>query len=71
VVQFEYMDAKGDFSSRKVRVDTVGQWQFEGYCYTRHERRTFRYDGVIGCVTIHSTGEIVTPEKLERELLAL
>ena len=69
VVSFDYVDANGDFTTRKVRVDTVGEWNFEGYCYKRRERRTFRYDGVVGYITVQETGETVEPSDLKTTLL--
>jgi len=69
VVRFEYLDAKGDMTQRRTKVDTLGVWQFEGYCYTRRARRTFRYDSVIGPVTLESTGELVDAQNLAAVLL--
>ena len=69
VVSFSYVDAKGDRTTRKVRVDRVGEWHFSGYCQKRRALRTFRYDRVSGRVTLQETGEIVEPSELRTTLL--
>ena len=58
VISFDYVDAEGEFSSRRVKVTMVGQWQFEGIDLDKHATRTFRHDRVVGDVTSELTGEV-------------
>ena len=59
VISFDYVDAEGEFSSRRVKVTMVGQWQFEGVDLEKHATRTFRHDRVVGDVTSELTGEVL------------
>lgn len=61
VIRFDYLNAKGELASRRVKVTMVGQWQFEGIDLSKREERTFRHDRVIGDITSELTGEINDP----------
>lgn len=62
-VQFDYLNAKGEYSSRRVLVQMVGEWEFEGIDLDKEDTRTFRYERVIGDITSLNTGEICAPEE--------
>lgn len=61
MIRFDYLNAKGELASRRVKVTMVGQWQFEGIDLSKREERTFRHDRVIGDITSELTGEINDP----------
>lgn len=63
-VQFTYMNNEGEIRDRTVRVNQVNRagHKFTGYCETARGVRTFHVSSVIGSVTRHETGEIVSPE---------
>lgn len=62
-VQFDYLNAKGEYSSRRVLVQMVGEWEFEGIDLDKEDTRTFRYERVVGDITSLNTGEILDPEE--------
>jgi hypothetical protein len=57
-ISFSYLNQKGEYSTRRVLVQWVGEWKFEGIDLDKEAERTFRYDSVIGEVTSEETGEI-------------
>lgn len=61
VIRFDYLNAKGELASRRVKVTMVGKWQFEGIDLAKREERTFRHDRVIGEITSELTGEVLDP----------
>lgn len=67
-VGFEYEDSNGDYSSRTVDVDQVGDEHFAGWCHLRNGERTFRFDRVLGQLKIIQTGEKLVPEDLQARL---
>lgn len=62
-VRFDYLNAKGEYSSRRVLVQMVGEWEFEGIDLDKGDTRTFRYERVVGDITSLNTGEILDPEE--------
>ena len=62
VIRFDYFNQKGEFSKRRVAVQMVGEWQFEGIDLDKGQERTFRYESVMGDITSEVTGEIQSPE---------
>lgn len=62
-VRFDYLNAKGEYSSRRVLVQMVGEWEFEGIDLDKENTRTFRYERVIGDIMSLNTGEILDPEE--------
>lgn len=67
-ISFVYRDSAGDVSWRKVDVSEIGAAHFSGFCHKRLDTRTFRFDRIVGTVTLESSGEAVMPQKL-RDLL--
>lgn len=69
-VQFTYMNNEGEIRDRTVRVNQVNRsgHKFTGYCETARGVRTFHVSSVIGSVTRHETGEIVSPESWYKAL---
>lgn len=63
-VQFTYMNNEGEIRDRTVRVNQVNRagHKFTGYCETARGVRTFHVSSVIGSITRHETGEIVSPD---------
>lgn len=61
VIRFDYFSQKGELTSRRVAVQMVGEWQFEGIDLDKGQERTFRYDSVMGDITSEETGEIQSP----------
>lgn len=61
VIRFDYANAQGEYSSRRVRVEWVGEWKFDGTDLDKGAERSFRYDSIIGDITSDSTGEILAP----------
>lgn len=68
VVHFDYENAKGELSSRKVSVYEVRDAHFAGICHAVTEERTFRFDRIVGLVTLHESQTLATPYEL-RDLL--
>jgi NAD-dependent DNA ligase len=62
VVNFDYINAEGEYSSRRIIVRVLADTYFEGIDTEIHETRTFRYDRVVGLITSEETGEIIDPE---------
>lgn len=62
-IEFDYYDAKGDRSHRSVDVWAVDDEYFEGHCHKAHDTRTFVIGRIRGKVTVHDTGEILTPSQ--------
>lgn len=58
-IAFEYEDAEGDWSSRKVTVHSVTRTYIKGECHQRRAERTFRLDRILSDVTDLDTGEIL------------
>lgn len=63
VVNFDYINAEGEFSTRRIKVTMAGEWQFEGIDLDIHAQRTFRYDRVVGVMTSELTGEMMRPDE--------
>lgn len=63
VVNFDYINAEGEFSTRRIMVTMAGEWQFEGIDLDIHTQRTFRYDRVVGVMTSELTGEVLLPDE--------
>lgn len=61
VIRFDYVNQKGEFTSRRVMVQMVGEWQFEGIDLDKGAERTFRYESVMGNITSEKTGEALSP----------
>lgn len=61
VVRFDYINAEGEYSSRRLVVNKIAEEYFEGFDTERQETRTFRYDRVVGEITSENTGEIISP----------
>lgn len=59
VVKFDYLNAKGEYSSRRVKVMMVGQWEFRGVDLDKHQHRSFKFDRVIGSIVSEVTGEVI------------
>lgn len=57
-VAFDYQDADGARSARKVTVHSVTDTYLKGECHQRRAERTFRLDRVRGDITDMDTGEI-------------
>ncbi len=68
-VEFDYVDADGNFSSRRVNVFGVDKYRFEGYCHTARNLRTFLIERVQGEVMDVSTGELLPAAKWAATLL--
>lgn len=62
VIRFDYLNQKGEYSSRRIKVTMVGAWNFEGIDLDKRAERTFRYDRVVGDITSEKTGEVLEPE---------
>ncbi|MCG9124273.1 hypothetical protein LH460_06255 [Laribacter hongkongensis] len=61
VVSFDYEDASGVPSHRRVSVLRVDGAYIEGRCHLRGAMRTFRLDRVVGDITSEESGEIADP----------
>lgn len=61
IIQFDYIDAEGDYSQRRVVVHQVDGIRFSGQCMSCNDRRTFRVDRVQGNITSELTGEVSAP----------
>lgn len=61
IIRFDYIDAEGDYSQRRVVVHQVDGIRFSGQCMSCHDRRTFRVDRVQGDITSELTGEVSQP----------
>lgn len=71
VIRFDYIDAKGEFSSRRVKVTMVGKWNFEGIDLHKREERTFRHDRVCSDVTSELTGEVLDPAEWASSIITV
>lgn len=65
-IQFDYVNAKDEFSQRRVVVRVIDDEYFEGLDVDIRQIRTFRIDGIIGDVTSESTGEVLEPDAWAR-----
>lgn len=70
-VHFRYRNAAGESSERDVVVHSAWPQRFNGYCVDRRERRTFRFDRIIGSVTRLETGELISVAEWRRDHLNL
>ncbi len=68
IVCFDYLDDKGEFSSREVCVSMVGQSEFGGEDFAEGELRTFKYDRVAGDIVSVMTGEVIEPSSWADDL---
>lgn len=62
-IEFDYVDAKGDRSHRTVAVWAVDDEYIEGHCHKANDTRTFVIGRIRGKVTVHDTGELLTPRQ--------
>lgn len=69
-LRFSYEDSRGDESTREVDVSLISAQRFTGWCHLRAERRTFRWDRVVGDLLDLQTGELYKPRKAYSELRA-
>lgn len=60
-VRFDYINAEGEYSSRRLVVQVIGENYFEGFDPDKLETRTFRYDRVVGDIVSELTGESIVP----------
>ncbi|MCL6262153.1 hypothetical protein [Craterilacuibacter sp. RT1T] len=58
VINFAYLNAKGETSDRRMVVRMIDGERFAGRCLLRNAHRTFRLDRVQGVVTSELTGEV-------------
>lgn len=58
VINFSYLNAKGETSDRRMVVRMIDGERFAGRCLLRNAHRTFRLDKVQGVVTSELTGEV-------------
>ncbi|MGH1450237.1 MAG: hypothetical protein ACRBBM_12580 [Pseudomonadaceae bacterium] len=58
-VAFEYEDAEGNWTDRKVTVHAVDRRVIKGECHVARAERTFRLDRVMSNITDLDTGEIL------------
>lgn len=61
VVRFDYEDASGVPSRRRVSVIRADKTYLEGRCHLRGAMRTFRLDRVVGDIISEESGEIANP----------
>lgn len=59
-IEFDYRDAKGQDSHRRVHVDAVDDFYFQGFCLKAADVRTFVIDRVKGKVLDCDTGELLS-----------
>lgn len=67
-VRFDYVDANGERSDRRVVVHQLEGTCFQGLCLSRRATRTFRLDRVQGDITSESSGEVQEPWAWARSL---
>lgn len=68
VIQFDYVDAMGEASSRRVVVQTLEATYFNGGDTDLGEIRTFRIDRVQGRILSETTGELMEPAEWANSL---
>lgn len=60
LVEFDYMDADGNETTRQVYVTSVDKWKLKGNCKLRRAQRTFRFDSMQSLyITDVETGELI------------
>jgi len=61
-VMFDYRNAGGEYSSRRIAVLSIDDDRFDGIDLDIQEKRTFRLDRVVGDITSETSGMIADPE---------
>jgi hypothetical protein len=61
-IEFDYLDATGAPSRRRVLVDAIDDGYFEGFCKSRRAMRTFVVGRIRSKVLDLQTGELLTPK---------
>lgn len=68
IVAFNYIDAAGDATFRKVsraiRYYLDGRWYIQGHCHLRSDDRTFRIDRIQGDIIDVQTGEVIDQDRI-------
>jgi len=68
VIAFDYEDARGNKSSRQIknpiRFSYAQLWYINGFCLTRQEARTFRFDRIQGSIVDVETGEVIAIDRI-------
>lgn len=60
LVEFDYMDADDNETTRQVYVTSVDKWKLKGNCKLRRAQRTFRFDSMQSLyITDVETGELL------------
>ncbi|WP_332238636.1 hypothetical protein [Sporolactobacillus sp. KGMB 08714] len=54
IVEIIYLDRKGQFSQRRIRILEVGTIFVRAYCYNRKQIRVFQKDGILASKQIKS-----------------
>jgi len=54
-----YMDNNGGITKRRVKPLKVTEGSFQGYCYLRGSKRTFKSDNVLALVPVTTRGRMV------------
>jgi len=62
-IEFDYRDASGNASHRRVEVHSIDDEYFEGFCHKAMATRTFVIGRVRGKVLDRDTGELLPPKK--------
>lgn len=62
-IEFDYVDARGKASHRRVSVEAVDAEYLEGFCHAALETRTFVVGRVRGKILDTGTGELLAPKK--------
>lgn len=52
IAEIIYMNNKGEISKRRVKVFSVSNDSFQGYCFYRGKKRTFKIENVLAFVPV-------------------
>lgn len=61
-IEFDYRDARGNDSHRRVAVEAVDREYLQGYCHKANDTRTFVIGRVRGKVLDRESGELLAPK---------
>ncbi|QFF99596.1 transcriptional regulator [Psychrobacillus glaciei] len=52
LIDIIYLSKSGEVTKRRIKVLKLQGESFQAYCLTRHAKRTFRIENILGCIPV-------------------